>query len=264
MVTALSERQRREREFYEQFSKLQEPAGVCFDWISGQTKRPWNSYHRLFDITKQNFRKADQKLLDFGCGKGEFSVLFSKIGYEVFGFDLSPNNIAIAKRLASQYELTERTHFQVSVAEKLDYPADYFDVIVGTDILHHVEITQALSECSRVLKRGGVALFHEPIRVPVFDALRETRLGKWLVPKEVSLEHQITEDERKLTADDLKFVESLGLNFSSQHFLCFSRLERFIRNSEAGSFLETIDAYGFKLFPFFKRFGGIVIIELRK
>src|SRR5215212_6547663 len=121
-----SERQGRELEFYEEFSKLREPSQVCFDPISSRETRACNSYQRLIDIVKENFRAEDQKLLDFGCGKGEFSILFSKIGYEVFGFDLSPNNIAIAERLACKYELTGRTHFQVSVAEKLDYPPDYF------------------------------------------------------------------------------------------------------------------------------------------
>jgi hypothetical protein len=42
--------------------------------------------------------------------------------------------------------------------------------------------------------------------------LRETRFGRWLVPKEVSLENQVTEDERKLTADDLKLIKSIGVN----------------------------------------------------
>jgi ubiquinone/menaquinone biosynthesis C-methylase UbiE len=263
-ITALSDRQRRELEFYEEFSKLYPPSGVWIDSISGQETKPWNSYRRVIDIAKQNFRAEDQKLLDFGCGKGEFSIVFSKIGYEVFGFDLSPNNIAIAKRLASKYEVIERIHFQISVAEKLDYPADYFDVIVGTDILHHVEISQALSECSRVLKKGGVAIFHEPVRVPVFDNLRETSFGKWLVPKDVSLERHVTQDERKLSADDLQLIKSIGLSASIQHFLLFSRLERFISISKGSSFLEKVDFYLFKPFPFLKRFGGTVIIVLRK
>lgn len=222
MQTVLSKRQKRELQFYEEFSKIDEPSQVCFDRLSAPHAKPWNSYQRLIDIAKQNFSAADQKLLDFGCDKGEYSLLFAKIGYEVFGFDLSPNNIAIAQRLARKYDLAERTHFRVSVAEKLDYPADYFDVIVGTDILHHVEIRQALRECSRVLKQGGVAIFHEPVRVPVFDDLRESSFGKWLVPKAASLEHHITEDERKLTADDLEFIESLGLN-PQANVSCFSR-----------------------------------------
>jgi 2-polyprenyl-3-methyl-5-hydroxy-6-metoxy-1,4-benzoquinol methylase len=262
-MTVLSERQRRELKFYEEFSKMHTPQAF-FASISGKETRPWNSYWKVVEIAKQNFRSEDQKLLDFGCGKGELSLVFSKVGYEVFGFDLSPNNITIAKRLANEYEMTGRTHFQVSLAEKLDYPTDYFDVVVGSEILHHVEISQALSECSRVLKKGGMAIFHEPVRVPVFDVLRESRFGRWLVPKEVSLENQVTEDERKLTTDDLKLIKGIGVNSSTQHFLLFSRLDRFIKISEASSFLEKADFYLFKLFPFFKPFGGRVIMVVRK
>ena len=264
MVTALSERQRRELEFYQEYSKLNDPSGISFDWISSQDTKPWNSYRRQIDLVKQNFRSADQKLLDFGCGKGEYSVLLSKIGYEVFGFDICPNNIEIAKRLASKYEMAERTHFQVGVAEKLDYPTDYFDVVIGTDILHHVEISHALSECSRVLKKGGIAIFHEPVRVPVFDALRETKFGRWLVPKEVSLERHVTEDERKLSGNDLEVIRSSGLQFSIQQFLLLSRLERFVRFFGVPSLLEKLDFYLFKAVPPLGRFGGIVIIVLVK
>jgi len=263
-MTELSERQRRELKFYEEFSKMHTPQAFLAS-ISGKETRPWNSYWRVVEIAKQNFRSDDQKLLDFGCGKGELSLVLSKVGYEVFGFDLSPNNITIAKRLANEYQMTGRTHFQVGVAEKLDYPTNYFDMVVGNEILHHVEISQALSECSRVLKEGGgMAIFHEPVRVPVFDFLRESRFGRWLVPKEASLENQVTEDERKLTADDLNLIKSIGVNSSTQRFLLFSRLERFINISEASSFLEKVDFYLFKLFPFLKPFGGRVVMVVRK
>lgn len=264
MVTALSERQRRELEFYQEFSKLNDPSGIPFDWISCPEAKPWNSYRRAIDIVRQNFRSPDQKLLDFGCGKGEFSVLLSKMGYEVFAFDICSNNIEVGKRLASKYEMAERTHFQVGLAEKLDYPADYFDVIMGTDILHHVEISHALAECSRVLKKGGIAIFHEPVRVPVFDTLRETQFGRWLVPKEVSLEHHVTEDERKLSANDLKLIRSSGLDCSVQQFLFLSRLERFISVLGMPAFLEKLDFYLLKAVPLLRRFGGIVLIVLVK
>jgi 2-polyprenyl-3-methyl-5-hydroxy-6-metoxy-1,4-benzoquinol methylase len=240
------------------------PPEAFFASIAGEETRPWNSYWQVVEIAKQNFRSEDQKLLDFGCGKGELSLVLSKVGYEVFGFDLSPNNIAIAKRLATEYKITERTHFQVCVAEKLDYPTDYFDVLVGADILHHVEITQAVSECSRVLKKGGVAIFHEPVRVPIFDIVRESKVGRWLVPKEASLERQVTQDERKLTITDIEVIKRIGVNSSTQRFLLFSRLDRFITISKGSSFLEQVDFYLFKMFPVLNRFGGVAIIVLRK
>lgn len=260
----LSERQRRELEFYEEFSKRNPRSGVSFASISGKTRKSWNSYWHVMEIAKQNFTSEDQKLLDFGCGCGESSIIFTRIGYEVFGFDISPNNIETARRLAVKYEMTERAHFQVGVAEELDYPDEFFDAIIGTDILHHVDIPRALSECSRVLKPGGVAIFHEPVRVALFDDLRESRFGRWLVPKEVSIERHVTEDERKLTAQDLEFIKSFGSDSSIQHFLLFSRLDRFIRFSKTSSFLEKIDFHLLKPFPFLRPFGGVVIIVVRK
>ena len=261
-IPELSERQQRELEFYEEFSKINPPQAFLAA-ISGKETRPWNSYWQVVDIARQNFRSENQKLLDFGCGKGELSLVFSKLGYEVFGFDVSPNNIAIAKLLASEYQMTERTHFQVCVAEKLNYPSDYFDVLVGAEILHHVEISQALAECSRVLKKGGIAIFHEPVRVPIFDVLRESRFGRWLVPKEASLERQVTQDERKLTADDLELIKSIGLTSSTQHFLLFSRFDRFITISKVPALFEKVDFYLFKLLPALGQFGGMVIVVLK-
>lgn len=262
--STLTDRQQRELEFYEEFSKLNEPEGISLAAVKSKEPKPWNSYWRLVEIAKQNFQSNEQKLLDFGCGKGEMSILFSRIGYEVFGFDISTHNIEIAKRLAARYKMTERTHFQFSLAEKLDYASDFFDVVVGTDILHHVEISEALSECSRVLKRGGLAIFHEPVRTPVFDALRETRLGTWLVPNKVSVERHVTQDEKKLTVQDLELIRKFGVDSSIQHFLLFSRLDRFIKISRETSFLEKLDYYLFKLFPSLNRFGGVVIIVLRR
>jgi len=262
----LTDRQRRELEFYEEFSERNAPAEVNFDAITGEETRPWNSYWHMLEVVRRHFGSEGQRLLDFGCGKGEFSVMFARIGFEVTGFDLSPNNISIARQLAQKYELAGRTNFSVGVAEKLDYPDEHFDVVAGVDILHHVTIGPALAECARVLRPGGVAIFHEPTRVPVFDRLRETRLGRWVAPREVSLDRHITHDERKLTPADLELIKSSGFEFSAERFLLFSRLDRFVRkpNSKDPSFLEQADARFFKALPFLKRYGGVIVLVLRK
>ena len=264
--TQLTERQRRELEFYEEFSKCNEPLEVNFDVIAGKETRPWNSYWRVVEIAKEHFQSEEQKLLDFGCGTGLNSMVFAKIGYEVFGFDLSPSNISIAESLAQKYGVAERTHFSVNAAESLNYEDEFFDVIVGVDILHHINISQALTECSRVLKPGGLAIFHEPMRAPVFDTLRETRFGRWIAPKEASLDRHVTHDERKLSADDLEVIKSFDPNLSTERFLLFSRLDRFVRNSESkeASRLEKIDFRLFKLLPFLKTYAGIIVLVLKK
>src|SRR5436853_497024 len=113
-------------------------------------------------------------------------------------------------------------------AERLDYPSACFDVIVGIDILHHVQIRAAIEECLRVLKPGGFAVFKEPNEVPLFDALRNSRLGRTIKKKEASFEHHITADERKLSRDDLRLIRRL-CRVEERRFRVVSRLEAFMR-----------------------------------
>src|SRR5438132_4426491 len=88
---SLTERQRREREYYEQYSRMNVPSDISFELISGNEHRPWNPYWFLCESVAARFRSEDQKLLDFGCGPGIYSVIFAKVGFQVFGLDLSPS-----------------------------------------------------------------------------------------------------------------------------------------------------------------------------
>jgi 2-polyprenyl-3-methyl-5-hydroxy-6-metoxy-1,4-benzoquinol methylase len=218
-------------------------------------------------LVEQRFNSAEQRLLDFGCGHGNYSLVFGKVGYQVSGFDISPSNIAIARQLAERYGLSERVNFAEGVAERIGFPDNYFDVVIGVDILHHVDIKHSVSECLRVLKKGGAAFFKEPVAVPLFDPLRNSAFGKWLVPKGASLERHITEDERKLTTEDLKTIRELCPDMSVKRFRLFSRLDAFNKNLMRGkgpSRIEKADERIFELFPFMKAYGGDVVITLNK
>lgn len=261
----MTDRQKRELEFYEEFVRRNTPSEVTFDPIEGEERRPWNSYWRFIEFVQQNFNSEEQRLLDFGCGTGIYSVIFAKIGYQVFGFDIAPNNIAIARSLSEKYGLQDKTHFSVSVAETLDYPDEYFDVVTGINILHHVDIKKSLTESMRVLKPGGIALFHEPVRAPLFDIVRESKLGLLLVSKEASFERHITQDERKLNDEDLNLIKSFGTECTFERFLLLSRLDRFIRGEAKGpSFLEQVDFRLFRWLPFIRTFGGECVIKIKK
>ena len=263
----LTERQRRELEYYEEFSRLNFPKEVCFDAVSGNERRPWNPYWFLCESVKSHFHSGEQQLLDFGCGPGIYSLLFGKVGYQVSGFDISPSNVEIAHGLATKYDLTDRVNFTVGAGEHLDYEDEYFDAVVGIDILHHVDIENALRECLRVLKPGGLALFKEPVAVPVFDSLRNSALGRWLVPNGKSLERHITEDERKLTTKDLKLIQAISSEASMKRFRVFSRLDRFnkaLARNGGPSTLEKLDERLLRVLPFLKHFGGDVVITLKK
>jgi 2-polyprenyl-3-methyl-5-hydroxy-6-metoxy-1,4-benzoquinol methylase len=264
----LTERQRREQKYHDEAAARFAPTDVCFDPVLGREHRPWNPYWFLCETVQREFRSEEQRLLDFGCGTGSYSVIFASVGFDTYGFDISHNNIRVSRGLAEKYRISGRIHQCVGAAESLPFPADFFDVIAGVDILHHVDIGPAIRECHRVLKAGGVAVFKEPVEAAVFDSVRNTRLGKWLRPNTASLDRHITTDERKLTTADLKLIHQAIPKTSFKPFRLFSRLSallpaRVVDGSRSSS-LEKIDEMVLNLLPFMGRYAGSIVVILRK
>jgi ubiquinone/menaquinone biosynthesis C-methylase UbiE len=105
-----------------------------------------------------------QCVLDVGCGTGYFARLLAQaVGPEglVVGIDPSPAMITYATRKAGR---ARNGQFQVGTAESLDFPAEHFDVVVSSLVMHHLPEdlwVPALREMRRVLRPGGKLLVAE-------------------------------------------------------------------------------------------------------
>lgn len=265
-TVGLTVRQQAEREFYQEHARLHAPEELTFDPVLGQTTRPWNPYWYVYQQARACYAAGARRVLDFGCGKGTVGVRLAHIGYEVCGFDISPNNIAVAQRLAVRYGFGDRTHFSVQTAEQLDYADASFDLIVGMDILHHVEVPAAMAQIMRVLKPGGTAIFREHLEVPTLEWLRQSWLGRWLVPPGESLDRNITRYERKLNRRDLACIRGICPDIRLERFTLLSRLSVLLRNSQSAwqTRLEKLDTTLFRWCPPLRRFGATAVIMLRK
>lgn len=276
MTVELSERQKREKEYYESYAqKFDLDQEVDFspikDQITGKEFRPWNSYWRTYQLPiisfKENPSKSkDQTLLDFGCGPGDNGLRLASIGYKVTGFDISESNVEVANRVFERNGMADRGTFVVSTAEELKFEDSSFDMVVGIDILHHVDIPLALKEVHRVLKTGGKGVFREPIEVPILDMIRNSWPVRVLVPNEASLEAHITEDERKLNSIDLKVIQEIFPKTRVERSLILSRFDKFIRKpgNKKASLLEKIDYLLMKVIPGYKYLGGAAVIVVEK
>jgi 2-polyprenyl-3-methyl-5-hydroxy-6-metoxy-1,4-benzoquinol methylase len=257
----LTARQKREQAYYDEYANTyKQDVEVAFGPIEGRERRPWNPYWYLFGRVKDAYRPG-ARLLDFGCGWGENAVVFAKIGYDVQGFDLSGANLQAARRLADRYGLGSRMHLSRQAAEGLAYADGAFDVVVGVDILHHVDIPRAIRECHRVLKPGGLAFFKEPVTNWLFDTVRNLGLVKKLRPNSVSFDRHVTEDERKLNGADLKTIRRIFTKMDVMRFRVISRLDALLPG--AMMLLEKVD-YWCSILPGYARLRGTVILCLRK
>jgi ubiquinone/menaquinone biosynthesis C-methylase UbiE len=267
---SLTERQQREKEYYEQFANSFDLSSeIDFTPVdgplSGKERRPWNSYWATYEMSIDLYKEGS-RLLDFGSGPGENALRLSKIGYQVDGFDISDKNIEVSKQLFDKYKMTDKGTFQVSSAESLPYEDSSFEVIIGVDILHHIDIDKSVRECHRVLKEGGVAIFREPLEVPILDFIRNLKVIKFFAPTEKSFELHITEDERKLNQVDVDILLNIFPKMEMKKYLFLSRFDKFFRKGSdpQPSILEKIDHFLINNIPGVKYLGGVVIFVLKK
>ena len=113
----------------------------------------------LDQILKNRFNK-NMKILDAGCGEGRNTHYFIQQGYQIFGIDINPTAIQMArlyaKTLDPDYDLLR---FQVASIEALPFHDGAFDVLLSSAVMHFAsnstQFFSMLSEQMRVLKKGG-------------------------------------------------------------------------------------------------------------
>jgi len=119
-------------------------------------------------------------VLDYCCGTGEFSFLPALRGAKVFGMDISESSIGVAKKRAEDLGLSEQCEFQVMNAEDLSYESNFFDVIFSYGSLSYLDLKNAYSELSRVLKPNGKLVIVDSLgHNPVFNYNRRRNIMKF-------------------------------------------------------------------------------------
>ena len=131
------------------------------------------SLYRFYNVMKNGRARyleailgdcAGKAVLEYGCGSdGSDAFTLARHGARVVGVDISPVAVLMSQQLAEEKNLADRVRFAVSDAEKLDFSDATFDMVVGSGILHHLDLERSFAEIRRVLKPGGKAVFLEPL-----------------------------------------------------------------------------------------------------
>ncbi len=122
--------------------------------------------------------------LEIGCGTGIFTEMFAERGALVLAVDLSPELLskACARNLpADRVRFLEKPFEECSV----DGP---FDAIIGSSILHHLDVKAALRKMLDLLRPGGRLAFAEPnmLNPQVFMERRFRRFFPYTSPDETA------------------------------------------------------------------------------
>lgn len=96
----------------------------------------------------------DKHILELGCGGGQCSIAFARQGAIAVGIDLSDEQLAYARQLASREAFdAPPTFVQGDAADLSRFANASFDVVFSAYALHYVEqIATCLAEVNRVLR----------------------------------------------------------------------------------------------------------------
>lgn len=105
----------------------------------------------------KNEIKENDKVLEAGCGNGEFAVTIKeRLGVNVTGIEISKSGIKKAKEKGINV-------IRGNLQNKLPFREGEFDVVFSGQVLEHLyDPDFFLDECFRVLKKGGKLILTTP------------------------------------------------------------------------------------------------------
>ena len=121
--------------------------------VYDEKSRPYSDYPKklcsyLFQVFKL---KPGMKMLEPGCGRGEFLNNFKDLGLEAVGVDISPEAVTYEQGLDVKLCDIEN--------EKLPFEDNVFDIVYSKSFIEHLYYPEKyLEEAFRVLKPGGILL----------------------------------------------------------------------------------------------------------
>jgi SAM-dependent methyltransferase len=137
---------------------------------------PFFRFMRIRQINK-HLPGSRKRVLDLGCGAG---YLLSRVDFsEKYGIDVDlPKGSPYLKR---------------DIKNRLPFSSGYFDCVTMTAVFEHIEenkIKDVISECHRVLKKGGRLIITTP--TPIANPLIQLLGRLELVSRKGAEEHKKT------------------------------------------------------------------------
>lgn len=148
---------------------------VYHDWEAKSYDDKWSiSFdERCISYAREKFLKVAPdkkygKALEIGTGTGFFIINLAQAGlvHEPYATDISPGMVEVCLRNAQNVGISTMKA-RTADAENLPFEDNYFDIVLGHAVIHHLpDVPAAFKEALRVLKPGGaLVIAGEPTRI---------------------------------------------------------------------------------------------------
>jgi ubiquinone/menaquinone biosynthesis C-methylase UbiE len=198
-----------------------------------------------------------KRVLDLGCGTGENTLLLALMAAEVYALDISEELVELAKkRLKINLVSAERVHFMAGSAHDTGIPDESLDIVLGIAILHHLDLGLVSREVFRVLKKGGRAIFQEPVR----DSA-SIRFLRRLVPYRAP---DVSPFERPLTTGEITQFAAPFRDFEMRPFDLPHVSLAGVLSPKLVPWAHRSDRWLLNAMPFLIRYAGVRVFQVTK
>jgi len=142
--------------------KKSEPGPIMSPALKQMVKRReiYASFGYVIEKERQAIIEAagplSGRILEAGTGKGHFALALARLGYSLISFDLSEEQLKIARENLESNGLSGRVELRQENGESLSFPDGSFEVVFSVNMVHHLDNPWSVfSELTRVLKPGG-------------------------------------------------------------------------------------------------------------
>jgi SAM-dependent methyltransferase len=131
----------------------------------GDTAMPHNLALRLRWLERCAGPLRGRRVLDAGCGAGEYARALAALGAKVCGVEIDGEKLA-----KSRVGADVRAHLVQGDLERTPFASACFDVVLLNEVIEHVpDDAAALREAFRLLRPGGALVVFAPNRLFPFE-----------------------------------------------------------------------------------------------
>lgn len=118
----------------------------------------------LLDQLMKNRVHPSMRILDAGCGSGRNAQYFVENNFDIWGIDRQAEAIEVIQENVRYWNSKyDPSKFSIADLAKIPFPANHFDFIISSAVLHFAEnrahFLQLMEEKIRVLRPKGIIWF---------------------------------------------------------------------------------------------------------
>ncbi|WP_410221002.1 class I SAM-dependent DNA methyltransferase [Pedobacter sp.] len=165
-------------------------------------------YNESYDLICSSISQKNAKLLEIGCGPGNITkyLLSKRPDFDIFGIDIAPNMVQLAKKNNPTANFAVMDSRQISKIE-----TKYSGIVCGFCLpyLSHTDVVKLIADCYELLNNKGLLYLSFVKGNPNKSGYQTGRNGNRIY----FYFHRLTELTQQLTAHKFQDIQILNVEF---------------------------------------------------